>query len=163
MTVRKILTIPNDDKALRKKSKKIEKIDSLMLQLFDDMLETIEGIGYGLAAPQVGILKKIVVIRYEDTVYKLINPKIIEKSEDMICDIEACLSVPDKMGDVDRYRRIVVKSTDINGKNIKITAENLLARVFQHEIDHLDGILYIDKAKNIRKPETEEEAKEAEI
>lgn len=163
MAIRKILTIPNDDKALRKKSKKAEKIDSLTLQLFDDMLETIEGIGYGLAAPQVGILKKIIVIRYEDTVYKLINPKIIEKSEDMICDVEACLSVPDKMGDVDRYRKIVVKSTDINGKNIKITAENLLARVFQHEIDHLDGILYIDKAKNIRKPETEEEAEEAEI
>lgn len=163
MTVRKILTIPDDDKSLRKKSKKVEKIDSLTLQLFDDMLETIEGIGYGLAAPQVGILKKIIVIRYEDTVYKLINPKIVEKSEDMICDIEACLSVPDKMGDVDRYRKIVVKSTDINGKNIKITAENLLARVFQHEIDHLDGILYIDKAKNIRKPETEEEAEEAEI
>lgn len=163
MTVRKILTMPNDDKSLRKKSKKIEKIDSLTLQLFDDMLETIEGIGYGLAAPQVGILKKIIVIKYEDTVYKLINPKIIEKSEDMLCDVEACLSVPDKMGDVDRYRKIVVKSTDINGKNIKITAENLLARVFQHEIDHLDGILYIDKAKNIRKPETEEESKKAEI
>jgi len=163
MAVRKILTIPKDNKNLRKKSKKVENIDSMVLQLTDDMLETIEGIGYGLAAPQVGILKKIIVVRFEDKIYKLINPKILEKSEETHCDVEGCLSVPEKIGDVERFVKVVVKAQDINGKTVKIPAENLLARIFQHEIDHLGGILYIDTAKNIRIPETEEAAEDAEI
>lgn len=163
MAVRKILTVPKDEKALRKKSKKVEKINALTYQLIDDMLETIEGIGYGLAAPQVGVLKRIIVVRHEDKVYKLINPRLTEKSEDIVCGVEGCLSMPDKIGDVERHMKVTVKAQDISGKNIKISAENLLARIFQHEIDHLNGILYIDKAKNLRKPETEEAAEDTEI
>lgn len=165
MATRKILTISEDEKILRKKAKKVERVDVLTRKLLDDMMETIEDIGYGLAAPQVGILKRLIVVRTKDDrlKYKLINPKIVKKSEDMVCATEGCLSVPDLVGDVDRHESIVVKATDPKGKNIKIEAEGLLARVFQHEIDHLDGTLYIDKADNIREPEDEEESEEAEI
>ncbi|MFH1454380.1 MAG: peptide deformylase [Armatimonadota bacterium] len=163
MVARRILTVPGDEKKLRKKSKKIDNIDSIIRRTLDEMLQMIDSIGYGLAAPQIGILKRITVIQYKDKVFKLINPRIIKKSDDTVCDIEGCLSVPGLIGDVDRNFAVTVKAQDQTGKIVKIEAEGLLARIFQHEIDHLDGILYTDKAQNLREPRTVEEGEDAEI
>lgn len=157
MAKRRILTIPEDEKILRKKSKKIEKIDALTKRILNDMLETIKDIGYGLSAPQVGILKRMIVVNVKGKIYKLINPRIVKKSEEMVCNIEGCLSVPRKAGDVDRHSSVTVKAQNSDGKTVKIEAERLLARVFQHELDHLDGILFIDKAKDVREIKEGEE------
>ncbi len=151
MAIRKIRLI--GDPVLRRKAKKVERIDSLILQLLDDMAETMyQAPGIGLAAPQVGVSKRVIVADVGEGLYKLINPKIV-LSEGSEIDTEACLSIPDKIGDVERATKIIVKAMGVDGRYFKFEAEGLLARCLQHEIDHLDGILYIDKATNIRKPE----------
>ena len=160
MALRRITLI--GEPVLRKKAKKVKKLSPLIKQLIEDMVETMyDAPGVGLAAPQVGISKRIIVVDVGDgTLYKLINPKIIH-SEGSEVGIEACLSVPGKVGDVERYTGIVVKAMTPDEKFIKIEAEDFLARCLQHEIDHLDGILYVDKAENVREA-TEEEFEEAE-
>lgn len=160
MAIRKIRLI--GDPVLRRKAKKVERVDSLILQLLDDMAETMyQAPGIGLAAPQVGVSKRVIVADVGEGLYKLINPKIVH-SEGSEIDTEACLSIPNKIGDVERATKIIVKAMGVNGRYFKFEAEGLLARCLQHEIDHLDGILYIDKATNIRKlkPPTEEEIHE---
>lgn len=145
---------------LRKKAKKVEKITPLDLQLMDDMAETMYNApGVGLAAPQVGVSKRIVVVDVGDGLFKLVNPKIIY-SEGSEIDAEGCLSVPGLIGDVERYTKITVKATTPDGKTIKIDAENFFARCLQHELDHLDGVLYTDKASNMREPEPFDEEEE---
>lgn len=147
-----------EDPVLRKKSKKLEKIDPLLLHLLDDMLETMYGnTGVGLAAPQVGISKRIVVIDMGDGPIKLINPKILNKEGAEIAP-EGCLSIPGTYGDVERAEKVTLKAQNEKGEILKIEAEGLLARIIQHELDHLDGVLFIDKASNIREIwETEEQ------
>lgn len=134
------------DEILRKKSREVEKIDDRILTLLDDMVDTMyEKDGIGLAAPQIGILKRLVVIQVDDeNLYKMINPKITKSSGEAI-DAEGCLSVPDRRGEVLRPANVTVEYTDINGNLQTMDTEGLLARCVCHEIDHLDGVLYIDK------------------
>ena len=159
MAIREIVQI--GDPVLRKKTKKVDKITPLILQLLDDMAETMYAApGVGLAAPQIGISKKIVVVDIGEGLLKLINPKILH-AEGAEVGTEACLSVLGKVGDVERATDIVVKAMTPEGKFIKIEAVDFMARCLQHEIDHLDGILYVDKATDVRDA-TEEEFEEAE-
>jgi peptide deformylase len=133
------------DELLRKKSKKIEKIDDRLQLLLDDMLETMyESNGVGLAAPQVGILKRVVVIDIGEGPVFLINPEII-KSEGSYIDEEGCLSIPGEQGEVERPYRVNVKALDRNGNEVVIEGEELMARALCHEIDHLNGVLFVDK------------------
>lgn len=133
------------DEILRKKSKKIDNITDNIQQLIDDMIETMyEADGVGLAAPQVGILKRVVVIDVGDGPIVLINPEIINSSGEQI-DSEGCLSVPNVTGEVKRPNKVTVRAMDREGQTIELTGKGLLARAFCHEIDHLNGILFIDK------------------
>lgn len=144
MALRNIRNYKKDD-ILRKKSKHVDKIDKRILQLIDDMAETMyKANGVGLAAPQVGILKKIIVVDIGNGLIKLINPQIIEQEGEQM-DTEGCLSIPGMTGEVKRPYRVKVIGTNENGKNVEIKASELLARALCHEIDHLDGILFIDK------------------
>jgi peptide deformylase len=120
-----------------------------------DTLEKAQGVG--LAAPQVGILRRIVIVEIDDKKYEMINPEIIE-TKGRQDEIEACLSVPDKYGLVRRPAKVKVRATDRNGNVYEVEGEGLMARCFCHELDHLDGILYIDKAKEIYDPEDIEDA-----
>ncbi|MBU5299755.1 peptide deformylase [Clostridium sporogenes] len=136
------------DELLRKKSRKIEKIDDRILTLLEDMAETMYSAeGVGLAAPQVGILKRVVVIDVGEGLIKLINPEIIE-TEGSQKDVEGCLSVPGEQGEVERPYKVKVKALNEKGEEIVLDGEELLARAFCHEIDHLDGILFVDKVIN---------------
>ena len=141
MAIRKILTF--GDELLTKKCRVVDKIDDRVITLLDDMAETMHNAGgVGLAAPQIGILKRICVIDVGEGVIELINPEII-KQEGMVDDIEGCLSVPGKYGYVKRPQKVTIRATNRNGEQFEMTGEDLLARAFCHEIEHLDGILYV--------------------
>ncbi len=135
----------NGDEILRKKSRKVEEINDRIHCILDDMLETMyHAEGVGLAAPQVGILKRLVVIDIGEGPIKLVNPEIKEFSGSCI-DYEGCLSVPNEQGKVDRPERVTITAKNEKGEDIEITGEGFLARAICHELDHLDGVLYIDK------------------
>lgn len=135
----------NEDPILRKISKVVKNIDERTQILIDDMLHTMyDANGVGLAAPQVGILKRVVVIDIGDGPIILINPEIVEANGE-VKDVEGCLSVPGKQGNVIRPQYVKVKAEDRDGNSIEIQGEDLLARALCHEIDHLNGILYTDK------------------
>ena len=143
MALREIVQI--GEPVLRKKSKKVEKIDEKIIQLLDDMADTMyQEDGVGLAAPQVGILKRIAVIDIGDGIIELINPEIIEASGEQIDD-EGCLSVIGEVGIVKRPYKVKVRAYNRKGQLFEIEGEELLARAFCHEIDHLEGILFVDK------------------
>ena len=143
MAIRNIVVEP--DELLRKKSKVVENIDEKVLELIDDMVETMyKNNGVGLAAVQVGILKRIAVVDIGEGPVVLINPEIVYSSGKQIGN-EGCLSIPSQFGKVKRPKKIVVKTLDKQGKEQEIEARNFLARAMCHEIDHLDGILYTDK------------------
>lgn len=144
MAIRNIVEVGNE--ILREHAKEVKIFDDKLAQLIDDMTETMFSAGgVGLAAPQVNILKRVCVISADGKkVYELVNPEIIERSGTQ-SGIEGCLSVPNKSGTVERPKQITVKYQDKNGKHKKITVEDFLAVIFCHEIDHLDGILFIDK------------------
>ncbi len=130
---------------LKKKAKPVKKITKAHLKLLEDMYETmLAAPGIGLAAPQVGVSERLIVIKVGDQKFMLINPKIIKKSGKIVCT-EGCLSVPGVEAPVERAKEIVVQAIDKTGKKVLINAEDLLAIVFQHEIDHLDGILFVEK------------------
>jgi len=134
------------DEVLRKKCKVVKEITPNLLTLLDDMADTMyEANGVGLAAPQVGILKRVVVIDIGEGLLELINPEILETSGSQTDD-EGCLSVPGKYAPVERPNYVKVKAMDRDGNEFIIEGEELMARALCHEIDHLDGILYIDKA-----------------
>ncbi len=144
MALRLIRT--EEDEILYKKSKPVKEVTERIKQLLDDMEETMEANnGLGLAAVQVGVLRRAIVIRYEDQLYRLLNPEIVE-CEGEVCGYEGCLSVPGKHMSVARPATVKVQAMDENGQSITIEASEQLARVFCHEIDHLDGILYVQKA-----------------
>ena len=143
MALRQIVKI--GEPVLRKKSKVVKEINDRLIDLLDDMADTMyEADGVGLAAPQVGILKRVVVVDIGDGLIELINPEIIE-TEGEYLDNEGCLSVPGESGDVLRPYKVKVRAKNRFGETIEIEGEELLARAFCHEIDHLDGILYVDK------------------
>ncbi|MDR0999277.1 MAG: peptide deformylase [Clostridiales bacterium] len=134
------------DPLLRKISKPVRKFDSKMNDLLDDMIETLKSVnGLGLAAPQVGALKRAIVVNINDVLYEIINPEILE-SRGSQNSKEGCLSVAGKNGYVRRPEYLKIKARDRNGDEYVIEGEGLLATALSHEIDHLDGILYIDKA-----------------
>lgn len=151
------------DPALRKKSREVTEITGRTLTLLDDMLETMRRAdGCGLAAPQVGVLRQIVVIEVTPgEVLELINPKIISQSGEMT-GVEGCLSVPGKQGIVKRPSYVRVEALDRNGVIQTYEGTELLARCLCHEIDHLDGILYTDKAEKIIYPDEDGEYSEDE-
>jgi peptide deformylase len=170
MTIRSI--IQPDNAVLRKKAIRVQSFDSKFQTLVDDMVETlIEAPGVGLAAPQIAVSQRLIVVRLQDDedsvkefgdlagkLFVVANPEIIKKSKEMVEGVEGCLSIPGYLGTVDRHETIVVTGQDRKGKPFRIKAEGWLARVFQHEIDHLDGRLYIDIAKKVWQPTPEEEA-----
>ncbi len=136
----------NGDEILRKKSREVETIDEKIKQLIEDMIETMHKYnGVGLAAPQVGILKRVVVIDlYDDNgPIKLINPRIVKTKGKQEVE-EGCLSFPNQYAKMIRPEEIVAEALDENGKNIKIKAKGLLAQAICHEVEHLDGILFVD-------------------
>ena len=136
------------DEILRKKSREIEVIDDRIKELDDDMFDTMHKYdGLGLAGVQVGILKRIIVIDLYDDVSKfcLINPEIVEKSEETVELEEGCLSYPNQFGKVVRSTKVKVKALDLDGKKVTLEAEGLLAQALQHEIDHLNGEVFKDK------------------
>ena len=152
------------DELLRKKSRPVTEVNDRIKDILNDMAETMYAAdGVGLAAPQVGILRRLVVIDIGDGLVKLVNPEIVE-SEGSEVSTEACLSVPDMMGDVTRPVKVRVKAQDENGNELDIMAEGLYKKALCHEIDHLDGILYTDRAVNMRRQDSEasEEEKEEE-
>ncbi len=143
MALRQILEI--GEPTLRKKCKVVKEINEKITQLLDDMADTMyDADGVGLAAPQVGILKRVVVIDIGEGLIELINPEIIETEGEYV-DNEGCLSVPGESGDVIRPYRVKVRALNRFGETVEIEGEELLARAFCREIDHLDGILYVDK------------------
>ncbi len=166
MAIREIVTIP--DPVLRRKARKVTVFDKEFQTLVDDMIETMrDAPGVGLAAPQVGVSLRLVVVEYGENeeedeeapkkLYVVANPEIIVNSEETENGIEACLSIPALVGEVDRTLSITVKGQNRRGQPVKIKAEGWLARIFQHEIDHLDGVLYTDRATKVWKPREDEE------
>lgn len=149
MAKRKILVVdnPNERRVLRAKAKKVSRFDAYLERLVADMWETMrEAPGVGLAAPQVGESIRVLVAEYEDEAVALVNPEIIKRSEDEELGQEGCLSIPGLIGDdVPRASAITVKARDPRGKEIRVKAEGWFARILQHEIDHLDGVLYTDR------------------
>ena len=155
MTVRKILTEP--DPILRQKSQPVDKVDDLTRKLMDDMLETMYlAPGIGLAAIQIGVPKRIIVLDISKDPEKkepmyFVNPVIVSTSKNNITYEEGCLSVPGQFAEIDRSDRCHIKYLDYNGNLKELKSEGLLATCIQHEIDHLEGILFIDYLSNLKK------------
>ena len=144
MAIRKIVKL-GEDEILRKHARKVEQFDKRLHTLLDDMADTMyEADGAGLAAPQVGILKRVVVVDVGEGLIELVNPEIISAEGSQLC-IEGCLSVPGKRGRVERPEQVRVHAQDRHGRHIELEGEDFLANALCHEIDHLDGIVYVDK------------------
>lgn len=149
MAIRKIREI--GDPCLKKQCREVEKFDKKLHTLLDDMQETLLlANGVGLAAPQVGILRRVVVIDLgeEEGMLELVNP-VITHTEGSVKDTEGCLSVPGKAGEVTRPQKATVRAFDRNGEEFEFTGEDLYARCICHECDHLNGILYVEKAESV--------------
>lgn len=158
MSILKLYTYP--DKILNQKCEPVTEVTDEIRKLLNDMLETMYADkGVGLAAPQIGILKRIIVV--DDKVSEegtpgpnprfIVNPEIIRKSEDMVWFNEGCLSVPGQCAEVKRHQAVTIKYLDYNGLEQILDAEDYLAVILQHEIDHLDGILYIDRISRLKR------------
>lgn len=148
----KVLKYPNP--ALNQKSKRVTRIDDSIKKLATDMAETMEEhkseheIGVALAAIQVGVPVRMTVIKQDNDSYvALLNPKVVKTGKEELEEIEGCISVPKKYGKVKRHKKIKVKGIDLNGRPLEMKAEGLLAQVLQHEIDHMDGKLFISRVK----------------
>jgi len=169
MTLRNIVTLP--DPVLRRKARLVTKFDSNLQTLIEDMIETMrEAPGVGLAAPQVNISERLIVIEYaeheddEDAeekpakkkLYVMANPEIIKTSVETELGVEGCLSVPGVVGEVERFSMVQVKGLNRHGKPMKVKVEGWLARIFQHEVDHVNGVVFPDRATRVWKPESDE-------
>ena len=165
MAILEIITTP--DPVLRRKARKITTFDKDVQTLIDNMIETMRvAPGVGLAAPQVGVSERLIVIEYGEyddddegegekkpkKLYVVITPEIVSPPESTVEGVEACLSIPRLVGEVERNEALVVKGLNRFGKPIKIKAEGWLARIFQHEIDHLEGVLFTDRASRVWRP-----------
>jgi len=145
MALRDIVTDPNE--TLRKKCRPVEIFDEKLGRIFDDMRQTMNRAdGVGLAGPQIGLLRRIAVVEVDDFYIEFVNPVIV-KTKGTQVGPEGCLSVPGKQSNVKRPFKVIVEYQDRHGKHMSVTAEGFIARAFCHEIDHLDGILYYDKAE----------------
>ncbi|MBL8058550.1 MAG: peptide deformylase [Anaerolineales bacterium] len=170
MTLRTIIT--PDNPVLRKKAHAVKDVaDAALQRLIDDMIETMRAApGVGLAAPQVAVSQRLAVIEYapgsedlpEDAeppalkLFVLINPEITQRSEALVDGAEGCLSIPGYAGNVLRHQAVTVRALNRKGRPVKIKATGWLARIFQHEIDHLDGVLFIDRASKVWKAKDSE-------
>ncbi len=159
-----ILTLENP--VLRARARKVRSVSPALRRLIGDMIETMRAApGVGLAAPQVGVSQRVIVVEYADDaraddappkLYAVVNPEIVRRSTDMLPGTEGCLSIPGYLGEVERHQTITVRGLDRNGNPFRLKAKDWLARIFQHEIDHLDGVLFIDRASRVWQPEPEE-------
>jgi peptide deformylase len=164
MTLRKIVTLP--DPVLRRKARLVTSFDTDLQTLVEDMIETLrDAPGVGLAAPQVGISERLIVVEYPEDdeqenspkkLYVVVNPEIKEISEETEMGIEGCLSIPNLHGEVERALSVTVKGQTRRGQPVRIKAHAWLARIFQHEIDHLNGVVFTDRAVKVWTPAPEE-------
>lgn len=162
MAVRDIVTNPAP--VLRKKARTVADFGPDLQKLVDDMVETMRvAPGVGLAAPQVNVPLRVIVVEFGDEqdeeaplkLYSVVNPEIVRFSNESDVGTEGCLSIPGFVGDVERPFSVTVKGQNRRGKPIRIKAQGWLARIFQHEIDHLDGVLFIDRAEKVWRVEEE--------
>jgi peptide deformylase len=184
MSVRQIVF--SNDSVLHEPSRRVRRIDERVEELIDDMIETMrEAHGIGLAAVQVGVPERVVVIEVpvareeeeeetqepaehppneaeESELHVLINPEAVRRSEELVEGVEGCLSIPGWVGEVERHHTVVVEAMDRQGRDVRLEAEGLLARVLQHEIDHCQGVLFIDRIEDAEKIWPVEEGREEE-
>ena len=147
MTIRRILTA--EEPILRERTKKVSTFDASLHRLLDDMLETMrDAPGVGLAANQVGVPLQVAVIEIDERITELVNPQIVRSSGEQL-DWEGCLSIPRYVAEVGRAAKVTVKARDRNGREFRIKGEELLSRALQHELDHLNGTLYIDYLESL--------------
>ena len=176
MALRKIVTLP--EPVLRRKAKAVTKFDKDLQTTIEDMVETMrDAPGVGLAAPQIGLSERLIVIEYyeqeEDEakeeeaeeapkkVWAVLNPEIVKASEEKVMGVEGCLSIPNLVGEVERHAEVQIKGLNRHGKPMKVKAKGWLARIFQHEIDHLNGVMFTDRATRVwQPPQDVEEEKE---
>ena len=167
MAIRTIVTLP--DPVLRRKARPVTKFDKNLQTLIDDMIETMrDAPGVGLAAPQVGISERVIVVEYaepeeveegeepkevEPKLYVMVNPEIVKASPETVIGVEGCLSIPMLVGEVERAEEIRIKGFNRHGQPMKLKADGWLARIFQHEIDHLNGVVFTDLATKVWQPE----------
>jgi peptide deformylase len=172
MSIRRIVTLP--DPVLRKPARKVKTFDADLQNAADDMLETMRAApGVGLAAPQIGLSQRLIVVEYAEPpddpddpqpspnppkLFVMANPEILRHSTETVSGNEGCLSIPGYMGEVDRYESVTVRGFNTRGKPLRVKADGWLARIFQHEIDHLNGVLFIDRTDKVWKLEEEESA-----
>ena len=168
MGLRTIVTLP--DPILRRKAHPVSNFDKKLQVLIDDMVETMrEAPGVGLAAPQVGIGERLIVIEYAEPpeegeeekevkpkLYVMANPEIVKASDETVLGVEGCLSIPGLVGEVERFSTVQIKGLNRRGQPMKVKAEGWLARIFQHEIDHVNGVVFPDRATRVWKPEPDE-------
>ena len=158
MTIRKIVTLP--EPVLRRKARKVTEFGPELQLLIDDMIETMRAApGVGLAAPQVDIPLRVIVVEYNEDeeedeeklpkLYAVVNPEIVRFDSETELGTEGCLSIPGYAGNVDRPLGVTVKGLNRRGQPLKIKANGWLARIFQHEVDHLEGVLFIDRAERV--------------
>jgi len=139
-----------DDPIVRQKAKKVGKADAQIRALIADLIASMRAApGVGLAAPQVGVPLRVAVVEIEKKLFTLVNPEIVERSKETQTGPEGCLSIPGYWADVERAMKVRVRALDKSGKRFTTTAEGFLARAFQHELDHLDGVLYIDRLPSL--------------
>ena len=171
MALRTIVTLP--EPVLYRKAQAVAKFDPTLQTLIDDMIDTMrDAPGVGLAAPQVGISERLIVVEYAEQpeekegeeykevkpkLYVMINPEIVKTSEETLMGVEGCLSIPGLVGEVERFSEIQIKGLNRRGQPMKVKAKGWLARIFQHEIDHINGVVFTQRATKVWKPETQEE------
>ncbi len=162
MAIREIVTVPH--KTLRRKARKVTTFGAELQTLIDDMVETLRvAPGVGLAAPQVDISLRVIAVEFGDeedetvepSLYTVVNPEIARPSRETVIGTEGCLSIPGLVGDVERNQSVTIKGLSRRGQPMKIKAEGWLARIFLHEIDHLNGVLFTDKAIQVWQPDYE--------
>ncbi len=167
MAIRTIVTLP--DPVLRRKARPVAKFDKNLQTLIDDMIDTMRAApGVGLAAPQVGVSERVIVVEYaepeateegqepkevEPKLYVMVNPEIVKASPETEVGIEGCLSIPGLVGEVERTYEVRLKGFSRRGQPMKLKAEGWLARIFQHEIDHINGVVFTDRATKVWQPE----------
>ena len=173
MTLRQIVKLP--EPILRRKAKPVSRFDKNLQTLIDDMIETMRAApGVGLAAPQVNIPERLIVIEYSEEedegelqedknptqkpkqLFVMANPEIVKASEERVVGVEGCLSIPGLLGEVERHQALQIKGLNRYGKPLKLKVDGWLARIFQHEIDHINGVLFTDRATRVWQPEPDE-------
>ena len=167
MALRTIVTLP--EPVLRRKARPVTKFDNDLQTLIDDMIDTMrDAPGVGLAAPQVGISERVIVVEYaepeeveegkepkevEPKLYVMVNPEIVKSSPETVMGVEGCLSIPVLVGEVERAQEVRIKGYNRRGQPMKLKADGWLARIFQHEIDHINGVVFTDHAARVWQPE----------